>query len=95
MSKKKKPEAQAESIAHPWEAAGFVPVTVKFTPDLHTRAKQYAAGFRGRLLSAAVTLAVQYVLDEIDGGRPPARFVRLMREAEQAARPKKLAGAAK
>jgi hypothetical protein len=95
MSRKKKAEAQAESSAHPWEAAGFVPVTVKFTPELHQRAKVWSAGYRGRLLSAFVTLAVQYVLDECDAGRQPARFVKMMKEAEAAARPKKLAAGAK
>lgn len=78
----KKPPA--ESKRHAWDAAGFVTVSVKFTPELHQRAKQYAAALRGRHLSALVTAAVEHVLDEIDAGRPPDAVVDRLRAAETA-----------
>lgn len=57
------------SKPHAWDAAGFITVSVKFTPDLHQRARTTAGQFRGRQLSALVTAAVAFVLDELDAGR--------------------------
>ena len=96
MTRKKTPApAAAASEPHPWEAAGFVPVTVKFTPDLHRRAKVFAANYRGRLLSAFVTLAVEHALDLIDDGTAPDWIVEQMGKAEAARRAAPSAGAAK
>jgi hypothetical protein len=74
----------AESKRHAWDAAGYITVSVKFTPELHQRARQHAAKFRGRLLTALVTAAVEHVLDEIDAGRPPEAVAERLRSAETA-----------
>lgn len=80
--RRKKPPA--ESKQHAWDAAGFVTVSVKFSPTLHQRARQHAAKYRGRLLSTLVTAALEHALDEIDAGRPPAAVADRMRAAETA-----------
>ena len=93
---KKKPEAEAaESKPHGWDRPGLVPVTIKFTEEGHRRAKVHAAGYRGRMLSALVNAAVEYVLDEIDAGRTPKAFAAKMAAATRPApkRVRKPAGA--
>lgn len=77
-------KAPTESAPHAWDQAGYVPVTVKFTAEAHRRAKAHAADYRGRMLASLINAAVEYVLDEIEAGRPPAEFVAKMAAAHAA-----------